>query len=311
MQNQPKVREPQWTILKLLTWTTSYLKSHNIDNPRSTAEILLSNTLKLERIDLYLRYDQPLCRNELEIYKRLIKRRVSREPVAYIVGVKEFWSLDFAVTRDVLIPRPETECLVEAALSILEGPGQGEKCVLDIGTGSGAIILAIASQMSNQISNQISNRMSKPLFFASDHSIKAVELARKNAKQHDLDGRVHFFSGKWFNPLKKNIHLFDMIITNPPYIPTGDIQGLQPEIYKYEPVTALNGGKDGLDSIRHIISSAHGYLKHQGYLLVEIGYDQKKEVRRIIDGCGKYEQVFFVKDYSGHDRVVQMKKKNN
>ncbi|MGD8771007.1 MAG: peptide chain release factor N(5)-glutamine methyltransferase, partial [Desulfobacterales bacterium] len=119
MQNQPKSRDPEWTIIKLLKWTTSYFKSHDIDSPRSTAEILLAHVLKLKRIDLYLRYDQPLSLNELSKFKVLIKRRIEREPVAYILGVKEFWSMDFAITKDVLIPRPETECLVEAALSLL------------------------------------------------------------------------------------------------------------------------------------------------------------------------------------------------
>lgn len=136
-KTQSRPRESQWNILKLLRWTTSYFKSHNIENPRADAEVLLANALNLKRIDLYLRYDQPLCNHELSLFKGFIKRRIDREPVAYIVGVKEFWSMELAVTRDVLIPRPETECLVEAALSYLpENSGRSPKRVLELGTGS-------------------------------------------------------------------------------------------------------------------------------------------------------------------------------
>ena len=222
MQNQPKSKDPEWTILKLLKWTTSYFKSHNVDSPRATAEILLAHVLKRKRIDLYLRYDQPLYSNELSQFRALIKRRIKKEPVAYIVGFKEFWSMDFAVTEDVLIPRPETERLVEAALGLLleysssdsnQKPGQ----ILELGTGCGAVILALASLRP------------KHLFFASDRSIKAVGLAKKNAKHHGLDRAINFFCADWFRPLNDERHQFDMIISNPPYIPTWVIGQLQPE----------------------------------------------------------------------------------
>ena len=298
MQNQQETKASQWTILKLLKWTTSYFKSHNIDHPRAAAEILLSKTLKLDRIDLYLRYDQPLCTEELNFFKGFIKRRVNREPVAYIVGVKEFWAMDFSVTRDVLIPRPETECLVEVALSILpEASCQGPIRILELGTGSGAVILALASRRPGHF------------FFASDRSTKAVELARENVKRYGLNRVIHFFSGKWFQPLKEGSVQFDMIISNPPYIPTRVIPQLEPEIYKYEPAIALDGGEDGLDSIRHIIHHAHRYLNPRGSLLIEIDHGQKDAVEKIIGACGQYEKVVFIKDYSGYNRVVQMEKR--
>lgn len=298
MQNQQ--RQPEWTILKLIRWATPYFKSRNIDSPRATAEILLAHTLKSRRIDLYLRYDQPLNSSELSLFKALIKRRIAREPVAYIMGRKEFWSMDIAVTKDALIPRPETECLVEAALSLLLENAESDmdfcpQQILELGTGSGAVILAIAS------------RHPEHIFFASDRSVKTVELARRNAKRHDLDRTINFFAGDWLKPLKNNMHLFDMIISNPPYIKTEEIDKLQPEIHRYEPRVALNGGKDGLCCIRHIIDNAHLYLKRQGSLLIEIGHDQKGEVQKIIDNCGNYEQIAFTKDYAGHYRVVQMK----
>jgi len=302
MENHPKPRDPEWTILKLLQWTASYFKSRGIDSPRATAEILLAHILKLRRIDLYLRYDQPLCSDELTQFKALIKRRIDREPVAYIVGVKEFWSMDFTVTRDVLIPRPETECLVEAALPLLpdnsnQDPGFEPKRVLELGTGSGAIILALASERPEQ------------LFFASDRSVKAVLLAKENARRHRLDHAVHFFCGDWLMPLGNGRCRFDVILSNPPYIPTGAIGRLQPEIYKYEPIMALDGDQDGLNCLRLIIGSAHRFLNDRGSLLLEIGQDQKPEVEKIIRGCGNYENIVFKKDYSGYDRVVQMRKK--
>lgn len=297
MLNQPKPSSSEWTILKLLKWTASYFKSHDIDSPRATAEILLAHALKLRRIDLYLLHDQPLSSPELARFKALIKRRIKREPVAYIVGSKEFWSLELSVTQDVLIPRPETECLVEAVLSMLPEASPGPKYILELGTGSGAIILALASERPNH------------LFFASDHSIKAVKLALQNANRHNLAGKINFFAGDWLRPLNANYHPFDIIVSNPPYIQTGVIPKLQPEIYQYEPVMALDGDQDGLYSLRYIISQAHIYLNKGGGLLLEIGHDQKDDVREIIESCGYYEDPVFMKDYSGNDRVVQTRKK--
>ena len=302
MQSHSKISAPEWTILKLLKWSTSYFQSHNIDSPRVTAEILLAHALKLKKIDLYLRYDQPLCSNELAVFKALIQRRLTKEPVAYIVGVKEFYSMDFAVTSDVLIPRPETEHLVEAAIALLPDNSGSDlkfekKRILELGTGSGAIVLSLAS------------RRPEHIYFASDRSIKAVETAKRNARQHNLDSKIYFFVCNWFVTLNDHIRPFDIIISNPPYIQTRTINRLQPEIYKYEPVMALDGGEDGLCCLRHIIDNAHDYLNPGGSLLLEIGYDQKSEVYKIIDSRGKYEQVVFIKDYSGNYRVVQMKKK--
>lgn len=302
MQSHSQISAPEWTILKLLKWSTSYFQSHNIDSPRAAAEILLAHALKLKKIDLYLRYDQPLYSNELAVFKSLIQRRLTREPVAYIVGVKEFYSMDIAVTSDVLIPRPETEHLVEAAIAILPDNSGSDlnfekKRILELGTGSGAVVLALVSQRPEHIC------------FASDRSIKAVETAKRNARHHNLDSKIYFFACDWFAPLKDNIRSFDMIISNPPYIQTSAISRLEPEIYKYEPVMALDGGEDGLCCLRHIIGNAHDYLKPGGSLLLEIGYDQKNEVHKIIDLSGNYERVVFIKDYSGNYRVVQMMKK--
>jgi release factor glutamine methyltransferase len=299
MQNQATAKNSKWTILKLLEWTTSYFKSREVESPRASAEILLAHALHLNRIDLYLRYDQPLCSNELERYKALVQRRARREPVAYILGAKEFWSMELAVTPDVLIPRPETESLVETALGVLAGdlhPAPGH--ILDLGTGCGAIALALAS------------RQPQHLFFASDLSKAATRIAKQNAKRHGLDDRIHFFVGDWMEPLQEKTQLFDLIISNPPYVPSGGIPELQPEIYKYEPLSALDGEEDGLGCLRKIIGAAHRFLKPRGSLVLEIGHDQKAAVQRVIERCGEYDEVVFSKDYSGIDRVTRVWKKD-
>jgi release factor glutamine methyltransferase len=182
--------DANWTIIKLIRWATSYLESHNIDSPRTTGEILLAHALNLRRIDLYLNYDKPLVHDELQRFKALIKRRIKREPVAYILGVKEFWSLEFQVNRHVLIPRPETECLVEKVLALIaERQVPSSQRILDLGTGSGAIVTALASQQPQQV------------YFASDKYRPAVEIARSNARRHDCGARIHFFIGDWLSCL--------------------------------------------------------------------------------------------------------------
>ena len=221
MLNPPQTRDSQWTILELLRWTTSYFKSHQVENPRASAEVLLAHALKLSRLDLYLHYDQPLDRLELDRFKSLIKRRVQREPVAYIVGKKEFWSLDLFVDKDVLIPRPETECLVEAVCQYLSAmPSASRPRILELGTGSGAIILALASQHPAQ------------RYFATDRHFKILKLTLKNARHHQHINKIKLFAGDWFAPLRKAGRSFDLIVSNPPYIKSDGIGHLQPEISK-------------------------------------------------------------------------------
>jgi release factor glutamine methyltransferase len=299
MQNPPIPREAEWTILDLIKWATGYFTSHGVDSPRTTAEILLATLLNLKRIDLYLRYDQPLLKSELSGFKSLIKRRINREPVAYIIGKKEFWSLDLEVNPNVLIPRPDTETLVEAALGCL-GPvdsapdpaGQ----VLELGTGSGAIVLALASE--------------RPAYryVATDISLKALDIARINADRHQLAAAIHFVAGNWLDPFSPDKPVFDMILSNPPYIPSGDIAGLQPEVNRFEPLLALDGRSDGLHAIRQIIFSAYPLLNPHGVLLLEMGFNQKEAVIQLIQDCGHYHPFKILKDYAGHDRVVVMYK---
>lgn len=297
MRNSAASSGDDWTIIKLLGWTTSYFASRAIESPRAGAEILLAHVLNLQRVDLYLRYDQPLMQAELERYKALIRRRVRREPVAYITGCREFWSMNLTVSGDVLIPRPETECLVEQVLAELSSEDTAEPSrILELGTGSGAIILALASSLCHSVC------------FASDISERSVRVARENARRHGLDGRVHFFCGDWTRPLRLS-GIFDVIVSNPPYIPTGQIKTLEPEIHLYEPLRALDGGDDGLASVRRLITQAHRFMRPGGRLFLEIGHDQQEAVRQIVATAGQYEVPLFTKDYAGYNRVVKMRKK--
>ena len=286
-----------WTILKLLKWTTAYFKSHNIEQPRAAAEILLAHTLGVGRVDLYVQYDRPLESHELEVFKSFIQKRIKREPVAYIVGKKEFWSMDLKVTPDVLIPRPETETLVEAALTIIPPEsGSAPLKILDLGTGSGAIVLALASE-------RPAHR-----FYAVDRSEKALAVALDNARILDLDKAITFLQGHWFDSVREIVNYFDVIVSNPPYISSHEYMALPPEIAEYEPREALDGGTDGLDEIRLIIKEAARYLVPEGQLVFEIGYDQRAEVEKMIEGSGAYNEWSVIKDYSGHDRVVRTRK---
>ena len=298
MQNQAKRGGLEWTPLKLIQWATEYFDTQHIDSPRTTAEILLAHALGVKRIDLYLRYDQPLNSDELTRFKVLIKRRISREPVAYILGYKEFWSMDLAVNRNVLIPRPETECLVERALQSLAADANPErKSILELGTGSGAVVVALASENPRHS------------YIGTDVSSDAVRVARQNAIRHGLGAKIYFMVADWFAAFNPESGRFDLIVSNPPYIRSGDIKRLEPEIYAYEPLLALDGAKDGLRDLHHIVHCAHCYLKPAGLLLLEIGHDQKEPLRQIIHTSGRYENITFYKDYSGHDRIASMRKR--
>ncbi|MFZ5570994.1 MAG: peptide chain release factor N(5)-glutamine methyltransferase [Thermodesulfobacteriota bacterium] len=295
MSSQAPLQPTDWNIQRVLEWTTNYFKSHRIDSPRTTAEVLLAHALHLERIDLYLRYDQPLSRAERAVFKEFVRRRILHEPVAYITGSKEFWSMSFQVSPAVLIPRPDTECLVEAALELLpreaaDGPGR----VLELGTGSGAIIVALASERRGH------------RYFASEKSTAAAAQARENARAHGLTDQILFFCSDWFGAFRKGALPFDLIVSNPPYIAAEAIDGLEPEIAGFEPRLALDGDKDGLSALRQIIRSAPPWLRPGGHLLLEIGFDQRTAVAALAADCGAYGRTACFRDYGGRDRVMQL-----
>jgi release factor glutamine methyltransferase len=283
-----------WTIIKTVEWTAGYFKQHGIAQSRAVAEILLAHILCCQRIDLYLHYDQPLNENELTRYRQLIRRRKNSEPEAYIVGQKEFWSLPLTVSPDVLIPRPETECLVE---SVLEKFSKDDTVnMLELGVGSGAISIALAHERPQW------------RFWASDISYRAVTVARANAKRLLTGTAIRFFVGRWFEALDARQPMFDLIVSNPPYIPTAQLERLQPEIKNFEPCRALDGGVDGMESLSQIIDAAHNHLTPGGWLIVEMAHDQQHRVQECATRCSSYDYVDFTNDYSGFQRVSHIRR---
>lgn len=290
----------RWIIKDLLTVTSDYLKKKDIDSPRLCAEVLLAYQLKTTRVKLYLNFDQPLNEKDINEFRALIQRRLTREPVQYITGVQEFWSMEFNVTPQVLIPRPETEILVEQAITILKDKKvqdeKGTLSVLDIGTGSGAIAISIVSELPDVE------------IWATDVSGDALEVARGNASKHGLDAGIHFLKSDLFSSLNNMTQTFDLIVSNPPYIPLEDYDSLPPEVGQYEPRTALDGGEGGLLFINKLILEAKDCLKQGSWLLIEMAPFQTEKAMELAAQTGSYGEQKVVKDYSHKDRVVMAKK---
>ncbi len=285
--------EETWTILKVLQWTTEYFAGKGIEQPRADAEVLLAHVLQLERIQLYLRFDQPLKRNELAAYKELLRRRALREPTQYITGKQEFWSLEFSVGPSVLIPRPETEILVERAFDYI---GKNAARVLDLGTGSGAIAVSLAHECPS-----IS-------ITAVDKSREALETARHNAMKHKVSNRISFVASDLFSAFRIGAAQWDLIVTNPPYIGDEEFPSLAPEVALHEPREALLGhGRQGLGIIDQILREAGRYLKPGGRLLMEFGFNQSELMEQRLLQLGFPRQSFqFIRDYSGILRVLDL-----
>jgi release factor glutamine methyltransferase len=239
-----------------------------------------------------------LAQAEMSSFRELIRRRLRHEPVAYILGRKGFWTLELAVDPAVLIPRPETERLVEAALAHLSAlpPGRTAR-VLDLGTGSGAIVLALAAAAPGH------------RYFASDISAAALATARRNAAA-GLEGRVFFFAADWLAALRPAGGRFDLIVSNPPYIARGGLSGLPPEVVRSEPRLALDGGEDGLGAHRTLIAGAGYHLVPGGLLLLEIGDGQRASVTALAEAAGHYDAARCLPDLSGRERVLASTKKN-
>jgi len=288
------------TALEMLNWSTNCLKDHQIENPRLNAELLLSHSLSLNREELYVRLHSPIREEEKAMLERLIKRRISGEPLQYILGHQEFWSIDFKVDPRVLIPRPETELLVEQSLSILSGtPFKTPPFVLEIGTGSGAVAISLAKEV-------------RDIFLvATDISREALMLANENAKSSGVLHQIKFVHGNLFHPfrLSREREPFDLILSNPPYITYSEIEGLAREVRDYETIIALNGGEDGLTFYRNIISQAPFYLKKGGWLLLEVGQTQGEKVSELIQKRGDFLTPQRLQDLSGIERVVKAQSK--
>ena len=285
-----------WTIKSILSWTDGYFSQHNIDSPRLTAEILLAQVLGLRRLDLYLQHDRPLEKQELTDFKALIRRRITREPVAYITGRKGFFKDQFKVAPGVLIPRPDTETLVETAVGILsEMEACGKRArVIELGVGSGAVIVSIA------------NACQGHCYFGSDFSGDALDVACANVKAFARTP-ILLFKGDWLSAIAPQ-PMFDLILSNPPYIPSADIELLEPEVKDHEPRRALDGGVDGLDAVRVILAQAGDRLLPSGCLILEIGYDQKPLIKDLVKSFTWVAELDFVKDLAGHHRLAVFKK---
>jgi release factor glutamine methyltransferase len=283
-----------WTIKALLNWTTEFLAKKGIDSPRADSQILLAHVLKCKKVDLIVRYNEEPQEAERTRFRELIQRRVAGWPVAYLVGSRDFYLLSFDVSPDVLIPRPDTETLVLEALSFLK-PLKSPS-VLDIGTGSGCIAISIAHQKRDARVTAI------------DISPDALSVARGNAAKHGVASQVDFLQGDLFAPLKPSM-IFDLVVSNPPYIALGEFASLAPDVRDHEPRVALDGGSDGLAFYRRIASGVGPILKSGGRLIVEIGYTQETAVREIVAMQNELELGPTLKDAGGHPRVVSAKRR--
>lgn len=280
-----------WTIGKIINWTKQYFEARGIENPRLDAELLLCDVLKCERIRLYVDFDCPLSKEELSIFKGYVQRRGNQEPLAYILGEKAFMRNSFKVTPDTLIPRPETELLVESILKAVPLLFPNAECpkLLDIGTGSGAIIVSLLDYLPEAKGVGV------------DISVGALTVARENAERIGVLPRAGFVRSDLFSRVPGD-KLFDVIVSNPPYIPTKVIPTLAQDVQK-EPITALDGGEDGLELYRRIIAEAPAHLAETGLLALEIGIDESEAVMAMCRKAG-FKYVAVRKDYADIDRMV-------
>jgi len=281
MSNEP------WTIRRVLTWTTQHFEKRQVDAPRLTAEILLSHVLKLSRVRLYVDLDRPLSKEELGAYRGLIERRMAGEPTQYLTGVREFYNRPFKVDARVLIPRPETELLVEAALHML--PKDAPARALDVCTGSGCIAISLAAERP------------QATVIATDLSPDACALAQENAEALGVADRVTVLQGDLFAPVPADAR-FQVVVSNPPYIASGDIPGLSAEVRR-EPKLALDGGPDGLVAVRRVVAGARQWLEPGGLLAMEIGEDQGPAVLELLRAAG-YADARVEKDLERRERMA-------
>jgi release factor glutamine methyltransferase len=276
-------QDVQWTIGKLLNWTSEYFKSKGLDEALLSAQLLLSRVLGCSKVELYLRFDQLVTQPQRDEFRGLVKRAAEGEPIAYLIGHKEFFSLDFEVDSSVLIPRPETELLVQWLIRKVRTQfAQREQAfrILDIGTGSGCIAIALAKNLSKAAE-----------IIAVDKSQAAIETAKKNAAKHGVEGKIEFRESDLFSAVGGE-ERFDFIVSNPPYVTEEDYAGLPKHIKEYEPRDALVAKEGGLAVIKEIVGQANKFLQPGGYLAIEIGYNQKEAVAELLTNNGYLETTF-------------------
>lgn len=285
--------ETEWTVGALLDWTAQHFVKKGCDSPRLDAEVLLAHALKLKRIDLYARYNEAIEEDAKAKFRDLVRRRAEGCPVAYLVASKEFYSLPFFVNQDVLIPRPDTECLVDVALRIAKK--ENWKTILDLGTGSGCIAIALAKSLP------------QVKIVAVDISPKALAVASKNAITNKVADRVSFVFGDLFTPLEKG-QIFDAIVSNPPYIPDADIKDLDKDVKDYEPRLALSGGTDGFSIFGQILPGAGLRLNPGGHLFIEIGAPQEEPSRARFKAYPQFQLHPTILDGGRNPRVLHATK---
>lgn len=289
------IDEKTWTVGELLNWTAKYLAQKGAEYPRLDAEVLLAHANDCKRIDLYgLRFDEPASDELRRRYKDLIRRRLEGCPVAYLVGRKEFFALEFEVSPAVLIPRPDSELVVMTCLELARR--LPEPRIVDVGTGSGNLAVATAH-------GHKGSRVT-----AIDASADALAIARRNAEKHGVADRIHFLHGDLLTPLAAD-ELFDFILSNPPYIPREDLDRLPVGVRDYEPRQALDGGSGGFAVFDHLIAAAPKHLSPGGYLIVEIGAPQEEPARARLAAMPEFELTETIRDFSGHPRVLCARRK--
>jgi release factor glutamine methyltransferase len=282
-----------WTPLRVLEWTTGRLATAGVDAARLEAQVLLAHALSCDRVALYTMFDKPLGPEELGRYRDLVKRRLAGEPVAYLVGHQEFWSLDLAVDPRVLIPRRDTETVVELVLDAITDRA-APLAVADVATGAGPLALALARELP------------AARVVATDLSEDALAVARGNAEKLGLADRVELCAGDLLAALPDGV-LFDVLVSNPPYVKSGDIAGLSPEVRR-EPRAALDGGADGLDLLRRLVAGAARHVRPGGLVALEHGFDQGPAVRALLDATGDFDAAATRADLGGHPRVTHARR---
>lgn len=284
----PAAGEEVWSIGRLIDWTHQFFIRKKIESPRLDAELLLSFVLGCSRIELYTNYDAEVANGDRTRFKELVKRRSFFEPIAYLTGAREFYGLPFAVGREVLIPRPDTEHLVEAAVAFLKG--RESPIFADVGVGSGCIAVSIASEV--PFSRGV----------GLDVCPRAIDWARSNAERNKVADRLTFVESDLLSA--SPINQFDLIASNPPYVSDEEWEQLPPDVRDWEPKIALAGGAGGLDVYRRLIPEAAVKLKSGGRLLLEIGSRQESEVLELLRQVHLFDLLPTVRDYGGHSRVV-------
>ena len=284
-------------ILEIISLTEEYFAKKGVESARVDAEILMGHILQCKRFELYMRHDQPLKAHELDSYRELAKKRASGVPVQHLTGEQDFYALKLQVSEKTLIPRPETEILVESIFNtIAKEKNPANLKVLELGTGTGAISIALANGWPNAE------------IWAVDLSLDALDVARGNVNYHGLSERIHLLHGDLFEPVENDGLEFDLIVSNPPYIPSAEISTLSTEVKDHEPHLALNGGNDGLDIIRKIVNQSAKYLKNNSWVFLEIGDGQGESTLEILNSAEIFDNSQILPDLSGRERIASAKR---